>query len=441
MGTPPDVARLADLLPAAAWVPEDQLAPYGVQGRQPLVAVRPAGEDQAVAAMGLAAADAWGVVPWGGGTAQGRGRPPAQYDLCVSLERMNAVVDHQPQDMVATVQAGATLVEVQRVLGEQGQWWSIDPPDAGATVGGILATNRSGPRRALYGTARDHVIGMRVLHADGVVTKHGGKVVKNVAGFDLNKLHIGALGTLGIILEVSLKLRPVPTHETVIVSPFQTREAAARALATIAGSELQPTAVELLSAAAAQQIVPEQAAPAVALVGVEGPPTAVERQVKQVSAVCIDCGGGAAAVIDRSDVRRVWTAFRDLGRGPSDPVPLWCTLAALPEHVGDIAVAAETIASDHSQRLVLDARAANGVFRLGLLGEPQPVLAERVVTAWRELAGRYGGTLVVEEAPPDVRDRLDPWGPPREDFFLMEGLKQSLDPQRLLNPGRYVGGL
>lgn len=435
------VQRLAEALPADAWIPEQELDAYAVQGVRPLVAVRPATEAEARAVMELAAADGWGIVPRGRGTAQGRGAPPALYDLCFSTECMDAVVEVFPEDMVATVQAGARLADVQRAFAAHGQWCPLDPPDADATVGGVLATNRSGPRRALYGTARDQVLGMRVLHADGTVTKHGGKVVKNVTGYDLNKLHVGALGTLGIILEVSLRLRPVPAHETIVAAGFPAVDGAAAALADIAGSELQPTAVELLNQRAAEAVVAAAAASAVALVAVEGPPTAIERQTRQVVGVFEKHGGDSPHVLDRDAVSGAWAALRDLGAGGSEPAVLWCTLAVPPEHVRQVAAEVEAVAADHSQRLLLDARAANGLFRLGLVGQPEPVLAERTVNAWRESATRCGGTLVVETAPENVRAQLDPWGPPREDFFLMEKLKRSFDPKRLLNRGRYVGGL
>lgn len=436
-----NLARLAELLPAEAWVPEDELAQYAVQGMTPLAAVRPDSEAQTVAVMELAVADKWAVVPWGGGTAQGRGAPPEQYDLCLSTERMTAVLEHHPEDMVATVQAGARLADVQQTLTAQGQWWPLDPPDAHATVGGIVATNRSGPRRALYGTARDHVLGMRVLHADGTVTKHGGKVVKNVAGFDLNKLHIGALGTLGIVLEVSVKVRPVPAHETVIAHAFPDFATAAGALATLVAGTLQPTAIELLNEAAAHQIVPTCPGPAVGLVAVEGPPMAVERQIREVGDLLGGRGGSAATIIDRGDVRHVWDGFRDLGHGNGDAAALWCTVAALPEHVAALAAGAQAIADDHSQRALIDVRVVNGVMRLGLVGQPRTTLATRVVAAWRELATARGGTLVVDAAPPDVRKQVDVWGPLREDFFLMHQLKRSFDPHRLFNRGRYVGGI
>lgn len=435
------VALLADALPAAAWIEEPELGDYAVQGVRPLLGIRPETEEQAVAAMHVAAADAWAVVPWGHGTAQGRGAPPEQYDCCFSTERMTGVIEHHQQDMVATVRAGTSVTDLQRVLAEQAQWWPLDPPGADATVGGVLATNRSGPRRARFGTARDLVLGMRVLHADGVVTKHGGKVVKNVTGFDLNKLHIGGLGTLGIILEVSLRLRPVPLHETVLAAPFTDHARAAVALAEVASSELAPTAVELLNGRAAEQVVPPMAGDAVALVAVEGPPTAIERQTGQVADVFGKHGGGQTTTVDRDDVRVLWETFRDLGTTAPEPAVLWCGLAALPQHVPALAVAVESIAADHSQRLLLDCRAADGVFRLGLIGQPEPALAERTVHAWREVAAAHGGTLVVEDAPANVRDRLDPWGPPRQDFFLMDRIKRSLDPKRLFNRGRYVGGL
>src|SRR5262249_8238640 len=152
------------------------------------------------------------VIPWGGGTAVSVGTPTARNAIVVGLRRFDRLVEHEPGGLTVTVQAGVTIASLQAALGTRGQWLSLDPAGAGpaprATVGGVLAANASGPRRHLYGTARDLLIGVTVVTADGEVVRGGGKVVKNVAGYDLPKLFVGSYGTLGIIVEATLKLRP-----------------------------------------------------------------------------------------------------------------------------------------------------------------------------------------------------------------------------------------
>src|SRR5262249_46223876 len=150
------------------------------------------------------------VVPWGGATTMGMGRPPERVDIVLRLHRLSRMLEHAPADLTASAQAGITIARLQSQLGSRGQWWPIDParPES-ATFGGLLATTSSGPKRYLYGTARDLLIGITVVHADGMISKAGGKVTKNVTGYDMMKLYIGALGTLAVIVEATLKLRPL----------------------------------------------------------------------------------------------------------------------------------------------------------------------------------------------------------------------------------------
>ena len=159
------------------------------------------------------------VAPWGGGTQQRLGYPPAQLDLAVSTARLDAIVEWEPRDLTACIQAGATLEKVQSALAEQGQQLPIDAPAAlRATVGGLVATNTSGPRRWLYGGWRDQIIGMQMALPSGDVVKSGGRVVKNVQGYDLAKLFIGSLGTLGVVTQVNVKLTPLPAFRRLFVA-------------------------------------------------------------------------------------------------------------------------------------------------------------------------------------------------------------------------------
>src|SRR5438128_1803386 len=206
--------------------------------------------------MALACEVGRSVTPWGGGTAASVGMPTAGAGLILGLRRMAQLLDHEPGDLTATVEAGMTVEAFQAALGRRGQWLSLDPPDADrATVGGVLATNACGPRRHLYGTARDLLIGVTVVTADGSVVKGGGKVVKNVAGYDLPKLFIGSYGTLRAIVEATVKLRPLAEHEDLVCVRFDRLKDARAAGKAVASSDLIPNAVELLDATAAMAAV------------------------------------------------------------------------------------------------------------------------------------------------------------------------------------------
>ena len=194
--------------------------PYVVDGRSPEAVAFP-GSKEEVAAVVLAAAEAeMPVTPWGGGTKMGIGAPPQRWGLVLALKRLNRLLEHEPGDLTATVEAGMTLGALQRELGGRGQWLSLDPahPDE-ATLGGILSSNAAGPRRHLYGSCRDLLIGVTVVTAAGALVKGGGKVVKNVAGYDLPKLFIGAFGTLGVVVEATVKLRPREDSTTLPYRP------------------------------------------------------------------------------------------------------------------------------------------------------------------------------------------------------------------------------
>ncbi|HWO72440.1 MAG TPA: FAD-binding oxidoreductase, partial [Dehalococcoidia bacterium] len=188
-----------------------------IDGVAPALQVRARTPAETAAALRLAAEHDAAVVPWGGGTQMGLGMPPERYDLALDLTGLNRVVEYEPADLTVTVEAGIRLADLQQALAERRQWLPLDPPlPLEATIGGILATNASGPARYRHGTARDLVIGMTVALPNGELVKSGGRVVKNVAGYDMAKLHIGALGTLGMIVQVTFKVAPLPARSEAV---------------------------------------------------------------------------------------------------------------------------------------------------------------------------------------------------------------------------------
>ena len=195
-----------------------ECSPYVLEGRTPEAVVFPGCKEEICAILALAGEEGIPVTPWGGGTKLGIGLPPSRVGLVLGLRRLDRILEHEPGDLTATVEAGITLGALQARLGKRGQWLSLDPacPDR-ATVGGILASDASGPRRHLYGTARDLLIGLTVVSAEGAIVRGGGKVVKNVAGYDLPKLYIGSFGTLGVLVEATIRLRPRPDEDRLVV--------------------------------------------------------------------------------------------------------------------------------------------------------------------------------------------------------------------------------
>src|SRR6185436_3026612 len=410
-------------------------APYVVDGRTPCGVVLPSSTDEVARVVRAAAAAGVPVLPWGGGTQMSRGTPPRDGALVVGLRRLGRVLEHEPGDLTATAEAGITLDALQAALGTRDQWLPLDPPMPGAaTLGGVLAANAAGPRRHGYGTARDLVIGLRVVAADGQLIRAGGKVVKNVAGYDLVKLYIGSLGTLGVIVDATLKLRPRPEAEGACWATFPMLAGAAEAAASIAASELGPTALVLLDARAARAAAagagrPSSPMPTV-LVGFDGLVRAVAWQGDETARRLRAAGARAVDVLDAGGTARALEAVREARRLLPDPIAL-ATVGVLPATLGAYLDGARATAEAAGFELAAVAQAGQGQATLVLAaGAPRPgASTAAVLAAWRESARAGGGHLALEWAPLTVREACPVWDPPGPSVALMRGIKARLDPQ------------
>jgi glycolate oxidase FAD binding subunit len=420
-----------------------------VDGLVPRRVERPETAEGVAEAVRRAAEVGEAVIPWGAGTKQGLGNVPRAYDVALDLSALDQVLEYEPADLVVTVQAGIPLAKLQERLAEAGQFFALDPPYASrATLGGTLAANASGPSRLLYGTARDLVLGLRVATTEGELIKSGGRVVKNVVGYDLNKMHIGGLGTLGVIVEATLKVHPLPAAEATVLAAFRTLEPAHAVAGRIARSVLYPRAVELVHGPLDAPDGPALPVPAGeaawrVLVWAAGSPATVDRQVRDAIAWCHEAGATEVVRLEGHEHRRLWNAVREFGRagtngppGPSDSptlLKLTCRPSQLVELVPAVERAAQTQGAAPPPMV---AHAGSGVLYIAP-GPLEPHQLQGLV----ELAAVRGGSGVIEQAPLAVRRALDVWGPTRGDFWLMQRLKQAFDPQGTLNPGRFVGRL
>lgn len=422
-------------------------APFAVDGITPSVVASPGSEEEVSRLLAAAHELEAAVAPWGGGTKMGLGAPPRRLDLVLSLARLNQVVDHEPADMTATFQAGMSLATAQARLGEKGQFVALDPPfGAQATVGGILAANASGPRRLRYGSARDLLIAVRVVHADGTVTKGGAKVVKNVTGYDMNKLYIGSLGTLGILTEATFRLYPLPAAEETHLSAFSTLEAAGAAVAEILGSPLVPHALELLSggpaaAAARAAGVPWTAGQVGLAVLIGSVPEAVRAQLIDVGKFCRGVGSTADHLLSGAAHTACWDLIREFP-GPGTPRSLVLKGSVPLTRVAELMSRGEGLAGQRHLPCQAVAEAGSGIVRFYVdAASVPPERAADYVETDRGVATELGGHLVVLEAPLAVKRRVDVWGPVGKALRLMQGLKAQFDPKGILNPGRFVGGI
>jgi glycolate oxidase FAD binding subunit len=445
------VQRLKDLLGQEHVVAGPAASSYAVDGTAPRAVVLPGSVEQVSAIMALASAEGLKVVPRGSGTKMALGGIPERVDLVLVLSRLSGLVEHEPGDMTATFQAGTRLKDAQSVLGRHGQFIALDPAYADlATLGGILATNSSGPRRLRYGASRDLLIASRVVHADGKVTKGGAKVVKNVTGYDVNKLYIGSLGTLGIIVEATFRLHPVPPVEKTCLAPLDSIDVAKAVVARILDSPVVPSAVELLNPEAARRIAEQAGLPwppgryglAVAIGSVRS--EAVDAQLEAVRRLCRETGIPEAHVLDGGVHHDFWRATRDFALGNGHRVVLKASV--LLTQVAEAVKRGEEVATEHGMLLGVVSEAASGIIRYHLAGDAasperfEPGVAE-AVTRLRAFTQEAEGNLIILEAPTEIKRRVDVWGLPGAAGPLMQRPKAEFDPQRVLNPGRFVGGI
>jgi glycolate oxidase FAD binding subunit len=379
-----------------------------VGGVVPREVVRPSTVDQVAEVLTAAAADGRTVVPVGGRSKLTWAAPPESCDLLLDLTGLDRVVEHVAGDLTVVAEAGVRLADLQAHVGRAGQLLALDPPEDGATLGGVVSANASGPRRLRYGTTRDLLIGITVVLADGTVAHAGGKVVKNVAGYDLGKLFTGAHGTLGVVVSTTWRLHPVPPARRVVTLELPDAAAAGPVSVALARSTLTPSAVELIAGAdgtARLVVLFESIAESVA--GQAG------------AAVALLGGGEESEDLPEDFGRRPGGADDVLLRLAHAPASLSAVLGALPAGTA------------------LAAHAATGVTYAAVpAGE-----AVDALPLLRAAIAPHDGTAVVLRAPDAVREHLDHWGPVGDSLDLMRRVKERFDPERRMSPGRFVGGL
>jgi glycolate oxidase FAD binding subunit len=413
-----------------------ELSPFVVEGRTPDAAVFPGSVDE-VAAVARAAADAGAaIVPWGGGTAVAVGEPPPHGALVLGLRRLSRVVEHEPGDLTVTVEAGQTLASLQAALRARGQWLSLDPPDAErATIGGIIAADASGPRRHLYGTMRDLLIGLTVVTADGAVVRGGGKVVKNVAGYDLPKLFVGAWGTLGVVVEATFKLRPVPDEERLLAVRFDRLKDCGAAVRTLLAGDLIPNAVEIVDAPTAGGL--GISAEAALIVGFDGLAEQVDWQVAELTSLAASLGGRGVVTLPSA----TWTRLATSARDAIDSRAALMRFSVLPTLVAETMEQGAEAARRRGLGSAWAAHAGVGTVTGALMAGRNAADVTAVLTDWRAMAVAGGGHAMLAWAPLAVKSQVPVWGDAGPAGRIMQRIKAKLDPRNVLNPGRFVAGI
>ena len=484
--------QLNGLVDGGSVLPEESLAGYSIDGVTPKALVRPQRRQEIVDVIRWAASEGVAVFPWGGGTQVCLGGLPERVDLVIDLSRYDQVIDYQPADLTATVEAGISLDSLQQELAKGSKFLAIEAPvSAKATVGGILASNASGPLRFGYGLPRDWLIGIGVVNAQGVETKAGGKVVKNVTGYDLGKLYTGSMGTLGIILEATFKLIPLPVDSNALVAVFPSMESAIDAGSQLLRQVYAPHGLQVVNSSMSQRLslstavgeprlesaTGEPSQEAVMLAFFSGRVRAVRRKLSEASRLIQ--GQGAARVEETGGTQGsgILRRLTDVGWNIEDPPFLSIKVNVSPSMVGQVVgwfdqPTSEELSGggkyaqvtqgpgDLPPEIVADP--GFGVVRFhwwsgalhsgqgsavalpsehGWLGRfDEPHLVD-IVGRVQSLARELGGSVVVEHAPPDLKRLIEVWGDFPVGLEIMRSIKQKFDPAGILNPGRFVGGM
>jgi glycolate dehydrogenase FAD-binding subunit len=422
-------AALGDALRAIVGAEHRREGGTPVDGVMPRWTAAPSGVEQAAALVAFAHEERLAVMPRGSGAALELGHPPGRVDLLLEMRRLDAVLEYNPDDLTASVQAGCTAGVLAAHLAGHRQTLPLDPPGWTArSLGGIAATQASGPLRQRYGTMRDLLLGVRFAQADGVLTWGGAKVVKSVSGYDVPKLMVGALGTLGVLLELTLRLHPAPDYEATWLASFRTPAHAQECVAALLDSTVQTNRLEILDdrVLAACSLPVTAAALAVSIGTVE---PAVRAQEGLVRAI-VQHAQGTVQTMGAS----FWKTY-DRALAGFDGVVL---------RIGS--VPARLVETLGAVQALLPGAAVTGAAGLGalrvLVTHADATALRAPLERLRATVAEVGGGVIIERGPRALRERIDPWGPvPAPALAVMRAIKTEFDPRAVLNPGRFVGGL
>jgi glycolate oxidase FAD binding subunit len=385
-----------------------------IDGVVPRHVVEPADVGELAATLEAASRDKHVIVLRGGGTKLGWGRPPSSVDLLVSTAKVNTLFVHRHGDMTATAHAGMTLMQLNRELSRHGQWLPVDSAFDAATIGGIVATNDSGPVRHRFGTPRDLLIGVTLALTDGRIVKAGGHVVKNVAGYDLGKLVSGSFGTLGAIVDATFKLLPIPQASATIDATYDDGDELARDVMQVSTSQLEPMAFDVILAGGQYRLRMLFASS----------PAAVGSQVEAAQRLL----SKASSVVTGDEEMNVW---RVQTRSPWDGTGAVIRFGWLPAKLAELTTLMHEV-RQIAGPVVMVGRVGTGAGLMRIDGDAraQATVVERLRSSV------WVGNVAVLRADADLKQRVDVWGPPASAADAARALKHMFDPAGILNAGR-----
>jgi len=435
-----DIIGLEDISATA-----ETLARYSIDGHLPQAVVYPWTVKDLAEVLHFADREGLKVAPAGAGTKLAIGNIPERVDLVISTKRLNQVIEYEPADLTAVVSAGCSWKDFYRITSQNGQFVPIDPLGSDeATLGGIISTNSYGPLRLFYGAPRDYVIGIKVAHADGTLTKGGGKVVKNVAGYDMNKLYVGALGTLGIVTEMAFKLRPIPQSQATSQITSDDLGKLCLLIGSVLNSQLLPHSIELVDGRSVRVLDAHAGgAPWTLFVRFGEGHEAVEYQLSVLEKKVQEIGRMQIERMSEREATRLWQSVRSFEE-------LFCAQLVIRVSIRKSRLQEAVVRCDDLLRqaeldYALLAHAGDAVVRLYVRGlqETEENIGHlvKIVKDLREYVRLTRGSVVISRAPVALKRVIDVWGLTGETASIMRAIKESFDPRHTLNPGRYIVGI
>jgi glycolate oxidase FAD binding subunit len=453
-------SRLADLVgPTRVVADAASLAACEVDGRTPSAILQPNSAAEIAEILGFASAERLAVIPMGGRTHLGIGMPPRQYDLALDLSRMNKILACEPRDLTLGIEPGVTCADLARELRQKGQFLPIAPPfNARSTLGGMVAAGVDSPLRYGYGATRDFLLGVEFVTGEGLISKSGGRVVKNVTGYDLHKLFVGSLGTLGIITRLNFRTFPLPPRRRMFLIAFDAPSRAFEFCRLLVNSPLDPKVLEVMDPGTAAlfqsrgvDFLPSRSW----LVAIEaaGHESVLARHERDLASISREAGAAAFISLEESQREGLFAClseFPSIVLAANRPAVIFRVPAvpsAMPSLLEKIRSLPADHDDDHGLSCAILVRALGVVYVALLSPEQTPREAESPSTlincsrSMFDLFISQGVLPTIERCPLDVKAALEVWPPPGPENEIAQRLKRVFDPREILSPGRFRGGI
>jgi glycolate oxidase FAD binding subunit len=437
----------------------EELKKYSVAGKFPSLVLFLTSIDQIAEIMKLAKRGGKKILIAGNNSQHYLGAAIEGLDWCISLARMNKIVEHHSADLVVTVEPGVPLPQVQKFLNKHRQYLPLDPIGSdNRTLGGIVATNSSGPLRLLYGTCRDLVLGMKLVLPDGTVIRAGSKTVKNVAGYDLSKLFIGSMGTLGVIAEITFKLYPLPAQSQTLWVDFKQLNEIVGLIQSVCSSNLVISRCEYVNAVLVEKYLDEDyqsKGSHTALLNVQGNKTMVRTTIARLQQMALESGANNIQNFSKKDDAKLWYQIQSVNSSNGKLQKDFHCQVSIPKAVlGTVMGEIEKFSNNNILlSLAVQAHAGNGIINI-FWSDPaeREILPDRYrsqIESLRQVAQSCQGNMVVHSIPEkevtitshSLKEPELTWGKPGNGFQLMKMIKASYDPHHVLATGRFIGGI